>query len=131
MIGNNISSSPAGEMFDDAGIGVRDDENRKCGAQGKKYGKIGMIAEGNKRLGRPVGRGGNTVSTETYPCKQRKESNLLEYSRVFYVFLGADEGMPDTRPDVLPVPGVLRRVRNTTLRLRCFENPLFFGAVPC
>jgi hypothetical protein len=54
MGGDNISPSSAWEVLDDAGVGVRDDKNRERGSQGEKNRKIGMFAEGNKRLRRAV-----------------------------------------------------------------------------
>ena len=52
-----------------------------------------------------------TIDDETpqpNPGKNRDRGNLMENVRIFYIFLGANNGFPGVRPNFLPIPFVFR-----------------------
>src|SRR5512137_65449 len=104
---DDIPPAPAGKMLNDAGIGIRNDENGKCGCQSKKDRKICVLTECYEGFGWSIGRRRNTISTQTDPCEEGKECNLMKYSGIFNIFLRTNYQVSGSIPNILPVPRVL------------------------
>jgi hypothetical protein len=114
MGGDNISTATTGKVLDDACVCIGDDKNGKGGPQSEEYGKIRVITESNKRLGWPVGGGGDPICTQPDPREEGEECDLMEDARVFDILLRANNDASGGSTDLIPVPWIIGRIQKTT-----------------
>ena len=71
--GDNVAPSAVGEMLDEPGVGVGDDDHGKSRRQPERETEVGVPLDCGKRFRRPVGRGGKAVRAEPDPREHRYE----------------------------------------------------------
>jgi hypothetical protein len=93
MGGNNVAATPAGKVFDDAGIGIGDGENGNRRPNGKECGEVDVIPERPECLLGTVGRGGEPVGTQPDPREDRDQGNLVKDGGIFQASRSSDDEM--------------------------------------
>jgi hypothetical protein len=94
MGGNDVAATPAGEVFNDTGIGIGDGKNGNRRSNGEECGKIDMIPQRFEGLLGTVRGGGKSVGTQPDPREDRDQGNLVEDGGIFQAFGSSDNEMP-------------------------------------
>lgn len=101
MGGDYVPSSPMGEMLDEPGVRVGDDDNGERRRQPERETEIGVPLDCGKCFRRTVGRGGKAIRPKSNPGEHRDEGELVKQGRV-PDFLGSPEqARPHTMPESL------------------------------
>ena len=72
-------------MLDDARVCIRDDKNGQSDRYGKTEGKIGVFAKFAECFVGSVGAGGKPVGTQTNPCQERNEGDMMKDLRIIKI----------------------------------------------
>src|SRR6185369_11989944 len=80
--GHDVTAATMREVLDDARIGIGDDEDRQRG----------VFTQGAEGLLGTIGRGGQSVGSQTDPGQNRDQGQLVKQMRIFKVFRAADYG---------------------------------------
>ena len=97
VCGYDVPAAAVGKVLDDAGIGVRDDDDRHGRGQGQEHGKIGMRAQGLEGFLGTVGGRRQTVGAQSDPGHDGNEGDLVEDGGLVDVAGLAEEFSPQPR----------------------------------
>ena len=94
MGGDNVTASAVGEMLDETGVRIGDDNNGKRRCYPQRDTEVGVPLECGKSFRRPVRRGGKAVCTESDPREDRDEGEFVKEGRVPDFLGGVRTGSP-------------------------------------
>src|SRR5450631_4021857 len=108
--GDDVAPAAMGEVLDEAGVRVGDDDNGTCGCQPQRKTEVGVPLKCGECFRWSVGRGGKAICAEPDPRKDRDKGELVEEGRVSD-FLGLSEkSHPDSSPQSLLLVALLHGI---------------------